>query len=188
MRSSPLWLALLIAINQQGAGFVQGWRNLCCIIKQERPAKLGDLATYIPPGPEEVLRGPELLKRCKVGYRAEYILSATRSIVEGEDPLRARGVGEYTKWLVGLLARRKYGEPPVDRWVKAVVREAYGVDDAGGFLRRRFGEWAGLAVYLYTVALDAAPLSCALERIRRGQVRPVEETSPANLWRPSSFC
>lgn len=112
MRSSPLWLVLLIAIDQQNAGLVRGWRNLCCIIKQKRLVKLGDFATYIPPELEEVLRSSELLKRCKVGYRAEYILSAARSIVEGEDPLRARGVGECTKRLVGLLARRKYGEPP----------------------------------------------------------------------------
>ncbi|MBP1449141.1 MAG: hypothetical protein JZD41_03890 [Thermoproteus sp.] len=185
MRSFPLWLVLLITINQQNAGFVQGWHNLWCIIKQERPVKLGDFATYIPPELEEVLRSSELLKRRKVGYRAEHIFSAVRSIVENENPLRARGVGEYTKRIVGLLARRKYGEPPVDRRVKVVVRKAYRVDDAERFLRRGSGEWASLAV---AVALDAVPPSCALERIRRGQMRPVEGASPANLWRLSPFC
>lgn len=189
MRSTSLWLALLTAINQQNAGFAQGWRNLCRIIKRlGKPAWLGDLYTYLPPSPEDVLRRENELRSCGVGYRASYILSAAEALVEGRNPLRAKGVGNYTRALTELLAYRRYDEPPVDRWVEALVKKAYGDGSARDVLKRRFGKWAGLAVYLYTIVLDAAPLRRALQRIEQGLIEPVEEVSPTNLWRLSSFC
>lgn len=189
MRSMPLWLALLVAINQQNASFAQGWRNLCRIIKRlGKPARLGDVYTYLPPSPEDVLRRRDELRGCGVGYRAGYILSVAEALAEGRDPLRAKGVGGYTRALAELLAYRRYDEPPVDRWVEALVEKAYGGGDARELLKRRFGRWAGLAVYLYTIVLDAAPLRRALQRIERGLIEPVEEISPMNLWRLSSFC
>ncbi|ABO08674.1 hypothetical protein Pcal_1250 [Pyrobaculum calidifontis JCM 11548] len=183
LRSATPWYAFLVAVLQQNASFLQGWRGLCCIIKRfGTPMRLGQMYTIAPPTPREVLDLGDKLRSCPIGYRAATIAAVAETFAKGGDPFKARGVGPYTRSLVELLAHRRYDAAPVDRWVKRLVQEAVG-QDAEQYLREKFGQWAGLAVYLYTVALDAAPLRKALERLKKGQVTPMEEVSPMGMWK-----
>ena len=193
LRSAPLWWSLVIAVAQQNASFRQGWRSLCCLVKLfGRGVELedGDVAV-VPPQPSDVIKLGNELKRCGLGYRVDTLIRIAEAYTSGENPLSVKGVGQYTARLASLLAYRTYSDPPIDRWVIRLVSETYGVDaghrSVEEFLKARYGEWAGLAVLLYTIVLDAEPISKALNRVRRGDVRPVIEPSPATIWK-SPMC
>ncbi len=207
VRSVGPWVAVMIAICQQRASFIRGWKMLYRIYESlGRPVTLeGGDSTILPPSPSIVLNRQDVLPKLSLGFRVSALVSAARAFVEGEialeDPdsfeadLRAlRGVGQYTARLARVLGLRSYENPPIDDWTVKVVAEAYGVKprqrDVEEFLVARYGDYAGLAVLLYTVVLDAEPLTRALERIRKGLVSPSEQASkptPLSLWKFVKF-
>ncbi len=201
VRTTSLWNALLIGVCQQNASFLQGWRMLYEIYRRlGRPVKIpGYGETLLPPTPKTVLeKGIEPLVEARTGYRARTIyriarfLSGARELPE--DPvelknsiLAIKGVGEYTARLSLVLSKRYYNDPPIDRWLKKIITIVYGVEEreAEQHYRRRWGKWAGLAVLLTTIALDAVTLGKALDRIRKGLVTPMinDKPTPLNLWK-----
>jgi len=165
LRSTTVWHAFLIAVLQQNASFIQGWRSLCCLIKRfGTPVNLDGFKTIIPPTPNDVLRYGKRMSVCPVGYRLSTIVGLAEAFIKGGDYFKVRGVGSYTRSLVELLAYRRYESLPVDRWSRRLVAETFRVEEGGvdEFLRRRYGRWTGLALYLYTVVLDALPITKAL--------------------------
>jgi N-glycosylase/DNA lyase len=118
----------------------------------------------------------EDLRRCRTGYRAEYIKSVSRMVAEGVLTLHdlrglpyseaksvlieLPGVGEKVAdcfLLYGLGFREA---APVDIWIDRIVKRLYPMETeglnrvkVGAFLRERFGNWAGYAqLYLFHYA------------------------------------
>jgi N-glycosylase/DNA lyase len=201
-RATDLWWALLVAHCQRAASFRQGWGVLHRIVyNYGLYVEIDGRKIPRPPSPEEVLREPEKLLRSGVGFRAEGILRSAEAIMNGlldpaklgslpddkleEELLKLPHVGSYVARLVMILAFRRYSLPPVDRWVVALASKAYGLEAkqsvVDSFLRRRWGRWAGLAVYAMTIALDAEPLSRALRRVEEGAIKPLANLSPTPL-------
>ncbi|WP_440059428.1 DNA-3-methyladenine glycosylase family protein [Thermogladius sp. 4427co] len=201
-RAVTPWLASLVAVCQQNASFKQGWRMYYNIIKAfGKRVRIRGLETYIPPEPGVILRaGPEVLRATRIGYRARTVTGLAELFsrkpylntwdirpVELEEELSSvKGVGEYTKRLVLALSLRYYGKPPIDRWLRKIASVVYGVEEESVEEEyvKRWGNWSGLAALYTTVALDAEPLSTALERIRAGLTRPdPSKYSPLTLWK-----
>ena len=205
MRSCSLWWALVIAVCQQNASFKQGWSMLARLVRgYGRRAELEGVGeVLLPPTYGDVLSNPSRLAASGLGYRARTVIGVAEALAsgrippeeelaraetgEGESILRAvKGVGSYTARLALALSLRRYELPPIDRWVRALASRAYGVEagEVEAEWRRRWGRWGALAVLALTVALDAAPLRKALERLEAGRLLPEPgEVGPAQLWR-----
>ncbi len=195
LRTTSLWWAIIIGVCQQNASFQQGWRMLYNIIRlYRRKASIGGEDVPLPPTPHDISAKPSLLIDARTGYRAKTIIntaqwfigdykSTTSDNTTVEELLQIKGIGPYTARLALVLSQRKYDEPPIDRWVKRIVAETYSVspDDAEDELVERFDRWAGLAVLVLTIALDAEPLRRALERIKAGRVLPEDTGYPTPL-------
>lgn len=203
LRASSLWWALVVGICQQNASFRQGWSMLeNLVLRYGRRVALGSVEVLAPPTPRDVVEKPGILIDARVGYRAKTIEAVARALVEGSlDPRslgsrsfeeienelkRFRGIGSYTARLATALAFRRYDLPPVDRWVRAIASRVYGVEErlVEAEWRKRWGRWSALAVIALTIALDAAPLRKALERIERRALLPDPSAipSPTTLW------
>lgn len=200
LRSTSLWWGLVTGICQQNASFKQGWRILHNIVKNYDKRIVVDGKEILrPPDPVEVLENSEKLLASGAGFRVRVILNTAKAIanssldlkyiekapvVEAEKELRKiRGVGYYTARLALALATRKYELPPVDRWLRKIASVAYGIDEhlVEKYWIEKWGRWAALAAIAVTIALDAEPLTTALERIRK------HELSPKPSARPSPF-
>jgi len=202
MRATSLWNAMIIAICQQNASFVQGWRMLCRVYKLVgRAVELDGATTITPPSPRDLLAEGALglLRKAGLGYRAETVVRAASAVKEGllegveelsdqeaEERLReVKGIGTYTARLALVLSQRRYSLLPLDRWLERIAREVYGLDDVERGLEAKWGRWCGLAVFFTTVVLDAEVLSRALKRALAGEVKPIiqrDRLSPLTLW------
>lgn len=120
------------------------------------------------PNPGE-LNDLELLKKCKVGFRAKYLYEMNKKVDEEflksiyklsyEDAktklVELPGVGEKIADCVLLFAYNKFEAFPVDTWMKKVMEELYlkketPVKEISSFGRQKFGKYAGYAQqYLY---------------------------------------
>lgn len=199
LRALSLWSSFLTAVCQQNASFRQGWRMLykLHLVAGDRyilETPSGRLVFLSEPRPGRL--DAEKLRIAGLGYRAGTIMEGLRFKVhelgcsEAERLREIRGVGDYTYNLVKLLACRDYNSLPLDRWLRKLASEAYGVseNDAGDEIKSRFREWSGLAALHATIAFDAQPLRRALERLRRGENCPgLDEPSPITLWRYMSL-
>lgn len=153
--------------------------------------RLPDGTVYLEtPQPGEL--NAEVLRRAGLGYRARTVIEASSLApldCKNVEELRGvRGVGPYTIALVKILACRDYTLLPLDRWLLKLAARAYKLPEdrraVEEHLRRRFGEWVGLAALHATIAFDAQPLRRALERLERGLNKPgLDEPSPITLWR-----
>lgn len=202
LRTTDLWNALLIAICQQNASFIQGWSMLCRIYKYfGSRVELDGLRTIMPPGPIDLLE-KDRLEETKVGYRAKTIMEAALAFtnfnsgffdrVEGlkdedaEALLREiKGVGSYTARLTLILSQRRYSLLPLDRWLKSLAEKVYGLRDVEGGLKIKWRGWCGLAAFFVTVVLDAEVITKALQRALGGDVKPRGESkkpTPLTLW------
>ena len=192
LRSTSIWAAFLIAVCQQNASFKQGWGmlyRLHRLVSRRLTAK--SMGVYLEtPLPENL--SLDLLRKAGLGYRARTVMEAIRRRVHElgcsdiDEAREVRGVGKYTLALMRLLACRDYGALPLDRWLKRLASEAYGVPEQAvdAELHRRFGEYVGLAALHTTIAFDAEPISRALRRLREGKNKPgLVEPSPISLWR-----
>ncbi len=113
------------------------------------------------------------LRACGTGYRAGYIIGASKAVAEGMDldALRTRpylearetltelpGVGNKVADCVLLYALGFKNAFPMDVWVKRIVHEIYGFSsrkdaDVREFAAEKFGENAGIAQqYLFYYA------------------------------------
>ena len=102
--------------------------------------------------------------------------------------LKIKGVGPYTAGYISMLYERDYTHPPVDRWVAKLASKAYSVEEdreeVAKELSRRFGKYAGLAVFYLSIALDAQPIGKALKRLEKGELCPRNKgVTPLTLWR-----
>ena len=106
---------------------------------------------------------PEELEVLKSGFRAEYILGASKQITAGKINLKSvynmttkdgaeylkqiRGVGNKIAACVMLFAYNKLDSFPIDVWIKRVLEKYYPADFSP---EEGFGEYAGVAnEYLY---------------------------------------
>ncbi len=199
-RVSP-WLGLLIGVCQQNASFKQGWTMLASLYRKlGMKIHVNDWGpTLIPPSPNKILETSyETLKACKLGYRAETIIRIAEKMRNSdlsyyakyseEDFVKIKGVGPYTARLALVLSAKKYELAPVDRWLKKIICEVYGVSerDAEREWIRRWSRWGGLAAIITTLALDAEPLTSALRRIRVKHLIPTTangKMTPLTLWK-----
>ena len=188
--ASP-WYAAIVAVCQQNASFLQGWRMVYRLHTELGVRlRIGDRLFIAPPGPERV--SIEALRRAGLGYRAETLASLADLVRRGIDVREARetvkGVGPYTDGLIRLLGYGDLDALVVDRWVKGLAAEAYGVElrEAERVWSARWRPWRGLAAYHLTIVLDAEPLRKSIERVRRGEVCPrmdYSRPSPLTMWR-----
>lgn len=206
LRSTDLWWALVTGICQQNASFKQGWRILHNIVRSfNKRVLLGKYEIYRPPSPREVIEDPGKLIETGAGFRAKALLNTAKTIASGvietksflekepqemERVLREiSGIGPYTARFAIALFARKYDLPPVDRWLKKIIRTMYGVDEkyAEEFWINKWGKWSALATIATTITLDAEPLTKALQRLRRRELLPKLNTSPSPI-NMNAFC
>lgn len=202
IRMSTPWIAAVVGVCQQNASFKQGWRMFYNFVRLLGKAVIvEDTVTYIPPSPKDVGEDKvDLLKEVGFGYRVQAILGLAKMFNKdpgldswGVNPayleekmLEVRGIGSYTSRLALALSLRVYDKPPIDRWLRRLVSEVYNVSekDVERVYTGVWGRWSGLAALYTTVALDAEPLTKALERVRKGILRPnPQKFSPLTMWR-----
>ncbi len=192
-RKVDIWYASIIAVAQQNASFRQGWKmiwNLLSKYGEKFILEEREFTVICPPTPKFILeRGEQVLKDSGYGYRSRTLLEIAKVLVEnGEDFLKKnlmniRGVGKYTYGLIMMLAYRDYSNPVIDRWVRGLY-ETVGIRDVENYYKRYWGKYQALATWMLTIMLDAAPLSKAIERVRRGELRPsFSGLTPLTLWR-----
>ncbi len=155
LRQDP-WEALvsfLISQNRNIPSIKKSIELLCAAAGSER------LRHGIPafPGPEAVANlGEEGLLRCRVGYRAKYILAAAQAALEGAfDPGRLRaaslpecvaelkslpGVGDKVARCVALYGFHHLDAFPVDVWIRRVLDREY----PGGYPFSRHAPYNGV--------------------------------------------
>ncbi len=112
---------------------------------------------------------PDDLSACRLGYRAKYIIEASRQYMAlGDEKIRAltsgvtesdevlaevmkfSGVGPKVANCILLFSLNKRDSFPIDVWIKRVMAKLYGFDerDIAGmrqFASKTFGEYAGIA-------------------------------------------
>ncbi|HDJ83997.1 MAG TPA: hypothetical protein ENG44_03245 [Desulfurococcaceae archaeon] len=202
VRATTPWLATVIGVCQQNASFKQGWRMLYNMLSLlGKRVRIENTKTIIPPKPSDINEDKlNILKEAKLGYRARTVIELAKlfskeeclndwsikpSVLE-EKLLNVKGIGNYTTRLALVLSLRYYEKPPIDRWLKRLIIEAYNVDESNVEEEyiKRWSKWSGLAALFTTIALDAEPLTKALERLKKGLLKPsLDKLSPLTLWR-----
>lgn len=202
VRATTPWIASIIGVCQQNASFKQGWRMLYNIFSlMGKKVRVEGIETIIPPKPHDITEERlDVLREARVGYRVRTIIELAKLFTVEEhlntwkispsrleeELLNVKGVGNYTTRLVLVLSLRYYEKPPIDRWLKRLIMEAYKVEEniVEEEYIRRWGKWSGLAALFTTIAIDAEPLSRALDRLRRRELKPsTDKMSPLTLWK-----
>lgn len=117
------------------------------------------------PEPEHILKYPEKLKSCGVGYRDKYILDACltfrfKKSINRESLAKIKGFGRYSEDIFRLFQERDYNYFYVDRLIKRIFKGEYGAELANdfevrNFAEKMFGKYAGLSeVYLQKFLCD----------------------------------
>ncbi len=192
MRSVDPWYATIIAVSQQNASFRQGWSMIYKLhVNYGSRIYLEDDKVFITiPDPKYIVeRGESILRDCGYGYRSSIVVNIAKRFLEyGDYNLYkilkdVKGVGPYTYGLSLVLAYRDYSKPVIDRWVRGLYNFV-GIKDVDNYFRNYWRDYQGLVTWFLTVMLDAEPLSRALERIRKGVLRPVMKgLTPLTMWR-----
>jgi len=179
MQASNLFESLICSICSQHAS-VKMWNLMAQLIKRtygEQVTFPDGAIFYTFPKPEKLSVASErdLESICKTGYRAKYIIAASKLIVEGRLNLNhlknlpyemaqgklmeVPGVGPKVADCFLLYGVGCTEAAPVDVWMHRVVSKLYfdntriSKEKAARFLRDRFGEWAGYAqIYLFHYA------------------------------------
>jgi len=200
-RKTSLWWGLVISICQQNTSFLQGWKMLANIQRlYGKYVKIENEYTILPPSPKDILENPDKLALARVGYRKETIVNVAKYFAKNKhfikklppedlckELLKIKGIGKYSARLALVLSTDYYKLPPIDRWLQKIIVEVYNVDTkrAEEFYKDYWGKWAGIAALATTIALDAVPISKALQRIKKGILVPAIENkpTPANMWK-----
>jgi len=179
MQASNPFESLICSICSQHAS-VKMWNLMAQLIKRkygERMTFPDGAVFYTFPKPEKLSAALErdLDSICKTGYRAKYIIAASKLIVEGRlnlnhlrnfpyDTARKKlmevpGVGPKVADCFLLYGVGCTEAAPVDIWMNRIVSKLYfdntriSKEKAGKFLRDRFLNWAGYAqIYLFHYA------------------------------------
>ncbi len=117
------------------------------------------------PEPEHILKHPEKLKSCGVGYRDKYILDTCltfrfKKSIDRESLAKIKGFGRYSQDIFRLFQERDYNYFYVDRLIKRIFRSEYRAELANdfevrNFAEKKFGKYAGLSeVYLQKFLCD----------------------------------
>ncbi len=200
LRFLDVWQASIIAVCQQNASFIQGWKmvyNIYRMLGKTVELVEGDtrVLTLIPPTPSQV--NEHVLREAGLGYRAKTLaniasrLKSMDYVLSPDNAYQAirgvKGVGPYTRGLIELLALRNLSAIIIDRWIRGLVAEAYGVEiaEADKVWVNKWRPWQGLASLHLTIVFDAEPLTKSLERFRKGIKCPKlehEKPTPLTLW------
>lgn len=128
----------------------------------------GGSVYYSFPSPEALAEAsPRDIEKCKLGYRAQYILKTAKQVIDyGEKNFaelreksfeevmetlqRFNGVGPKVAHCVALFGFGKTEAFPIDTWIKKVMHQLYGIDedDVEAMSRRsakQYGSYAGIA-------------------------------------------
>lgn len=176
MLASNPFESLICSISSQNTS-IKRWNSIIQSIKVgfgKKVPLLDGSSFYIFPKPKSLVRaGEDAIKSCKAGYRANYILTASRLVAEGKLDLvklskmnyeEARrlllevyGIGPKVADCFLLYGLGFTQAAPVDVWVHRFVQQLYKktmtVAQVSGFLHKRFGSWTGYAgLYLFHFA------------------------------------
>ncbi len=117
------------------------------------------------PEPSRILAHPEKLSGCGVGYRDKFIVDMCkyfrfRDKIDLMRMSEVLGFGPYSMDIFRLFQLREYEYFYVDRLIKKIFRDDYGVEllndfEVRSFAKKRFGKFAGLSeVYLQKFLCD----------------------------------
>lgn len=175
MKASNPYESLICSICSQHSSVEQWNRTIRCIRTSfgEKYTLPNGIIFHLFPSPRTLAKAPVArLEDCQAGYRAEYIVSVSRMIVNGsldldrfkqtsyEDAknelMELRGIGPKVADCFLLYGLGQTRAAPVDIWIHRIVPKVYfggakmTKDEVGKFLRNKYREWAGLAqLYLY---------------------------------------
>jgi len=175
MKASDPYESLICSICSQHSS-VEQWNKMVRCIKAffgKRFNVRGGLTFYSFPSPETLAEASSArLESCQTGYRADYIIRVSKKIVDGgldledlkhtsyekakNELMELPGIGPKVADCFLLYGLGQTRAAPVDVWIHRIVSKVYfggakmTKDEVGKFLRKRYGEWAGLAqIYLY---------------------------------------
>jgi len=176
MLASNPFESLICSISSQNTS-IKHWNSIIQSIKARFGKKvllLDGSSFYMFPKPKSLARvGEDAIRSCKAGYRANYILTASRLVAEGKLDLVKLSKMSYEEAHRSLLGVYGIGPKvadcfllyglgfteaaPVDVWVHRIIQQLYkksmSVNQVRAFLRNRFGLWAGYAgLYLFHFA------------------------------------
>lgn len=121
------------------------------------------------PNFERIADAPiELIRQCKLGFRADYLKKSAQKICEdGFDPMRLRsipyaeakeyllslrGIGDKVADCILLFGAARFEAFPVDTWIRQAMTKLYRTPDSPNAIRafaaERFGSHAGFAQQL----------------------------------------
>lgn len=123
-----------------------------------KPVELDDYNGFTFPKPGAI-NDLESIKRCKVGFRAEFILNANKNLKDinkmkdfsfetaRNELIKQKGIGKKIADCICLYSLDKNQAFPVDTWVKKAMKKLYNKDEKEieGFVKKRFGKNAGYA-------------------------------------------
>lgn len=175
MLASNPFESLICSISSQNTS-IKRWNSIIQSIKARFGKKtlLDGSSFYMFPKPKSLARVEEdAIRSCKAGYRANYILTASRLVAEGKldlvklskmnyeeahrSLLEVYGIGPKVADCFLLYGLGFTQAAPVDVWVHRIIQQLYKktmtVNQVRAFLRNRFGLWAGYAgLYLFQFA------------------------------------
>ena len=150
--------ALVSIICSQNVTFCQYKNMVQNIINAYGPGRYFPIAL-------EILKKPNMLKDCGVGYRDKYILEIAkymrfRKSADLETLHQIKGIGPYSLDIFRLFQQRNYSVFYVDVLIKRIFREDYEAilktdTEVRSFARKKFKNYAGLAeIYLQKFISD----------------------------------
>jgi N-glycosylase/DNA lyase len=175
MKASNPYESLICSICSQHSSVEQWNRTIRCIRTSlgEKYILPNGATFHSFPSPDTLAITPVArLENCQAGYRAEYMMLVSKMIVDGDldldrlkqtsyedaknELMELPGIGPKVADCFLLYGLGQTRAAPVDIWIHRIVPKVYfggakmTKDEVGKFLRKKFGEWAGLAqLYLY---------------------------------------
>ncbi len=192
LRQDP-WECLasfILSSTKQITQIKQVVESLCTCFGRAIPVPEGSLPAYGFPGPDELARTSEQeLRKCKMGFRAKYLLPAAQAVASGSldlEELRKLELGEARQRLVKLagvgpkiancVLLFAYGfcrAFPLDVWVLRALRELYfpgenpSMKQLEQFSDTYFGEESGYAQQYLFHAVRTGRISLDAGRTRK---------------------
>lgn len=178
LRQEP-WECLasfICSSNKQITQIKQMISLICENFGERTPAPSGCGPVFAFPSPDKLARLSETgLRRCKLGFRAPFLLGAAKAVAGGKLDLRAVALMPYDEARSALMGLHGVGPKiadcvllfgfgfeeafPVDVWVRRVLEKLYfqgeikRPEELRGFVRGHFGPHAGFAQqYLFHFA------------------------------------
>ncbi len=144
--------------------------NLCQRLGKRR--EIGGYSGFTFPSPTTVTKNKNIVNKCRLGFRCDYLLEAAEIIKDGrieletvgrlpyeecrEKLMEIKGVGGKIADCVVLFSFGMYEAFPVDVWIRRIIRNLYfsnrevGDKQIRHFAMRYFGRYCGYAQeYLY---------------------------------------